>query len=80
MGLQGYSTAARLVVTAVVLVVAVTIDAVAEGPHDRGEPAGATVPVYETTVPYISPSGSEISSSRSPSGPLKYIDDSFMIW
>ena len=29
MGLQGYSTAARLVVTAVVLVVAVTIDAVA---------------------------------------------------
>lgn len=31
MGLQGYSTAARLVVTAVVLVVAVTIDALARG-------------------------------------------------
>ena len=36
MGLQGYSTAARLVVTAVVLVVAVTIDAVAR----RGRTAG----------------------------------------
>ena len=31
MGLQGYSTAARLVVTAIVLVVAVTIDALARG-------------------------------------------------
>jgi D-xylose transport system permease protein len=36
MGLQGYSTAARLVVTAVVLVVAVTIDAVAR----RGRTTG----------------------------------------
>jgi D-xylose transport system permease protein len=38
MGLQGYSTAARLVVTAVVLVVAVTIDAVAR----RGRTAKGT--------------------------------------
>ena len=80
MGLQGYSTAARLVVTAVVLVVAVTIDAVAR----KGRTTCVTsirdaVPSYDTAVPYISPSGSEISSSRSPSGPLKYIDDSFMI-
>jgi D-xylose transport system permease protein len=30
MGLKGYSTAARLVVTAVVLIVAVTIDATAK--------------------------------------------------
>ena len=29
MGLQGYSTAARLIVTAIVLIIAVTIDAVA---------------------------------------------------
>jgi D-xylose transport system permease protein len=36
MGLQGYSTAARLVVTAIVLVIAVTIDAVAR----RGRTAG----------------------------------------
>jgi D-xylose transport system permease protein len=35
MGLQGYSTAARLVVTAVVLVVAVTIDAVARKGRER---------------------------------------------
>ena len=28
-------------------------------------------PAYATVVPYISSSGSEISSSRSPSGPLK---------
>ena len=45
-------------------------------PNLRSEGGGSAI--LRDRVPYISPSGSAISSRRSPSGPWKYIDDPLM--